>query len=1170
MSFLQLFFFRGSVSRHWTAKRLMFGKSLRGEQLEARRLLSIDVNQMASQAYYGASADHGRGPLADVGWDLAYLYAEHQAYDAGDHARRFAASNTSLHVVGDAVEVNATASGTTAAMQAALTGLGMQVNGVADNVVSGLIPIDQIPALAALKSVAFADPAIAIASAGAVTSQGDVAMQSNAARKYLGLDGTGVTVGVISTSYNALGGAAQDVQTGDLPSNVNVIQDYNGQGANDEGRAMLQIIHDVAPGASLAFATGEGGDAGFKSNVAALENAGAKVIVDDLTYADEPMFQDGSTAQAVESAVSSGVTYLSAAGNAGQNGFESAWHSGPFLPAGYYPSVPGAPAFRGGTTFDFAANSYVQPVTVAANATLNLDLQWDSPFKSGTNGGSGSTNDLDVYLLNLYGQIVAGSTNNNVGADPWEYFSIKNTSSNSTGYYLMITNYAGTVPGLVKYVMLNSSGVTVNEYATNSATIYGHGNASNDAAVGAAYYGNTPAYGVSPPVIEPYSSVGSTEIRFDQNGNPITPFTRNHPDFVAPDGVDNTFFGADTDSSGFPNFFGTSAAAPHAAAVAALMLQSLPSATPSQIYSALDNSAVDMAAPGYDQSTGFGLIQAPQAITNLGGQNTVTIDGTNDPSADAFKITRSGAYDQFYVNNSLVLTAAVAGISKIVIKGSNYNDSLTIDASGGDTIPSGGVTFNAASGANSLTVKADANMALGNGSVTLTGDEPGTVSVSSVSQAVLTELGGIFGPRGPNSVTINGWQGTATANPTPIDSASVDAPSGSSGNILNSHPTTSTLAGTGYSYTINGASVAARGASASDTANLYDDGTQTSNNFYSHPTYAGFYGSGFSEFASNFGTFTGTASNSGDGALLLDDGTQSANNFYAHPTYAGFYGTGFSEFVSRFQHVNATASNAGDGALLLDDGASGANNFYAHPTYAAFYSSSFNNYVSGFQHVNATASYAGDTAQLLDDGAPGANTFYAHPTYAAFYSSSFNNYVSEFQHVDATASYSGDTALLLDDGTSGANSFYAHPTYAAFYGSTFNNYVSEFQYVNATASNAGDVALLLDDGASGVGTFYTHGTDAALYGTNFNEYVANFRHVSAVASGASDVAAFYDMQGNNTLDASGSTATYYYANGAVVSVTSFSSVYAYESAGYDTATQAARNAAYIHLVGAWH
>ncbi len=60
-----------------------------------------------------------------------------------------------------------------------------------------------------------------------------------------------------------------------------MIQDDPFGNGTDEGRAMLENIHDIAPGANLQFATADTGELGFMQNIEALDNAGSKVIVDD-------------------------------------------------------------------------------------------------------------------------------------------------------------------------------------------------------------------------------------------------------------------------------------------------------------------------------------------------------------------------------------------------------------------------------------------------------------------------------------------------------------------------------------------------------------------------------------------------------------------------------------------------------------------------------------------------------------------------------------------------------------------------------------------------------------------------------------------------------------------------------------------------------------------------
>jgi hypothetical protein len=218
-------------------------------------------------------------------------------------------------LVNDRVVVDAVASGDVNVLKSDLISLGMQQAVAFGRVVSGQLPISAIPAAAGLASLRFAQSAVATTHVGSVASQGDHAMRSDIARNTFAVDGSGINVGALSDSFNCLGGAAADTSSGDLPA-VKVIQEISiCAEATDEGRAILQIVHDVAPGASLSFASAFNGQAAFASNILALAAAGAKVIVDDVIYFAEPMFQDGIIAQAVDSVVATGTAYFSAAGN---------------------------------------------------------------------------------------------------------------------------------------------------------------------------------------------------------------------------------------------------------------------------------------------------------------------------------------------------------------------------------------------------------------------------------------------------------------------------------------------------------------------------------------------------------------------------------------------------------------------------------------------------------------------------------------------------------------------------------------------------------------------------------------------------------------------------------------------------------------------------------------
>jgi hypothetical protein len=229
-----------------------------------------------------------------------------------------------LDVTGDWVTVDAVASGDPRALEAELISLGARNTAVAARMVSAQLPIAAIPQLEGVATLQFARPAYRTTNVGTVTSQGDHVLRSDLARGTFGVDGSGVLVGVLSDSFNCLFGAPGDVASGDLPAGgVTVLQEDPGcSSGTDEGRAMLQIVHDVAPGANLAFATASTGQAGLANNIRALRNAGAEVIVDDALYLAEPMFQDGVVAQAVDEVVGSGVAYFSSAGNNGRKAYD--------------------------------------------------------------------------------------------------------------------------------------------------------------------------------------------------------------------------------------------------------------------------------------------------------------------------------------------------------------------------------------------------------------------------------------------------------------------------------------------------------------------------------------------------------------------------------------------------------------------------------------------------------------------------------------------------------------------------------------------------------------------------------------------------------------------------------------------------------------------------------
>ncbi len=462
---------------------------------------------------------------------------------------------------------------------------------------------------------------------GLTTSQGVAAMKADIARELYGVDGSGILVGVISDSFNNLGGAGSDVASGDLPSGIRVLQDFPG-GASDEARGLMQVIYDVAPGVNFAFhtpsVTPSINQAEYANAIVKLADAGARIIVSDVGDIFDPMFQDGIVAQAIDSVVSrpgaSAVAYFAAAGNDNRWSYES-----PYNPSGVIESL------TGGEFHDFDPGPGVdtfQKLTIPSGAQVGFIFQWDSPFAS-VSGGAGSPNDLDIFLYDSTGtNVLTSSTESNVGKDPAEFFSFLNEESTSE-FNLAISKNTGPNPDLMKYVAFGGGiDFKINEFDTASGTIFGIPNTKGAMAVGAASYLETPVFGIDPARVQSSSSAGGTPILFDTDGNRLlSPEIRRQPRIVGPDNVNTTFFGGTDipeDPDDFPNFAGTSAAAPHVAAVAALMLQANPSLSPAEIYKILEETALDMDDPstpgfdvGFDFATGYGLIQADRALSRV-------------------------------------------------------------------------------------------------------------------------------------------------------------------------------------------------------------------------------------------------------------------------------------------------------------------------------------------------------------------------------------------------------------------------------------------------------------------------------------------------------------------------------------------------------------------------
>ncbi|HSC21165.1 MAG TPA: S8 family serine peptidase, partial [Solirubrobacterales bacterium] len=495
---------------------------------------------------------------------------------------------------------------------------------------------------------------------GSAISEGLGQLHVGEAREAFDLRGSGITVGVLSDSYDAATEAVAtdartDAASNDLPGlasscseqqlPVNVLQEFSpapGEEAGDEGRAMLQIVHDLAPHAKLAFATAFESEESFAENIERLARpvseggAGADVIVDDVAWFEEPFFQDGPVAEAIDQVTSEGVTYLTATGN--DNLFDgsgheiASWEAPEFRDSGACPAAVAAlGGFNGKHCMDFDSGSETDRtfgITVEPGETLTVDLQWAEAW-------NGVLTDLDAVLLSPSGkEVLTGSEEQNTGSKgtqrPVEIVQWTNEAKSSQTVQLAINRFSGLAPRLKFILMENGGGVSATEYPVSEGedvvgpAIFGHAGAASAISVAAVPFSNSGK-------VERYSSRGPVTHYFGpvDGTTPALPLGLPEevakPDLAATDCGATTFFAFL--SGGTWRFCGTSAAAPHAAAVAALVRQAKPTLPGQQVRDALTGSATPVGAYG-PNAAGAGLVDAFAAIGGLPGP----VEGGDGPS----------------------------------------------------------------------------------------------------------------------------------------------------------------------------------------------------------------------------------------------------------------------------------------------------------------------------------------------------------------------------------------------------------------------------------------------------------------------------------------------------------------------------------------------------------
>jgi subtilisin family serine protease len=490
-------------------------------------------------------------------------------------------------------------------------GVVIEAQEATQNLVQARIPLDQVEGVAGLPFVrlillpSYGMPNIQ----GKVGTEGDAIVKADLARQSLGVDGGGIRIGVIS---DGLAGLSFVTANGDLPP-TELIRGESGlivetrggvtgrsfwadetlQGPLGspaaEGTALLEIIHDLAPGAQLFFAA-ISTDLEFVNALKWLAEeaggpnprrrtpGGVDIVVNNFAFFDiGPIDGTSAVSQAATAAVAQGVAFFTSVGNAALNHYQ-----GPFFDP------------DGDTFHNFAGDDEGLQVRVGGLGSAMAVLTWNDPSE-------GSNNDYNLRAFDAQGNPlragVFGGRDPQTGTQsPRESLTILNSQFSETSVVIRIENIGGRAASRDLNLFVFGVSLPI-EHNVPSGSVLSPADAKGVVSVGA-------VNAATPQLIEAFSSRGPTS-----DG-------RLKPELVAPDGVSTTIFGPS-------NFLGTSAAVPHAAAVAALLLSLNPRLSPEQLARALEVTATDLGDPGPDVVFGFGRVDALAAATLPQGDLTL-------------------------------------------------------------------------------------------------------------------------------------------------------------------------------------------------------------------------------------------------------------------------------------------------------------------------------------------------------------------------------------------------------------------------------------------------------------------------------------------------------------------------------------------------------------------
>jgi subtilisin family serine protease len=420
--------------------------------------------------------------------------------------------------------------------------------------------------------------------AGSLTTEGLVVLNGPAWHT-AGHTGTGVKIGIIDGGFLGYTGLLGS----DLPASVTVKNFVDGEsdaqvdGTTKHGTACAEIVHDIAPAAGLYLAK-IATNLDLQEAVAWLKDTHQVHIISTSIgwYNLTPGDGTGEFADLVQSARNAGIFWATAAGNDREAHWGGLYHDPNNTGWHYYNADQNVNFFGPGDgTFYAIPSGYL----------IRVFLRWDD--------WTNVNQDYDLYLLRWSGSswnVIASSTNwqnGQPGQTPTELAAAVSSGA-ATAYGFAIKRYSSTQ--VVNFEVFAPRLARIDKllHARSLANLADAPAAITVAALDV----------VSPYSQEPYSSQGPTNgPGGTETGGSIK------PDIAA-------FANVSTVSYGTANKFnGTSAATPHVAGAAALVLSAYPAYTPQQVQSFLQGRAVDMGPSGKDTIYGYGRLHLGSPTT---------------------------------------------------------------------------------------------------------------------------------------------------------------------------------------------------------------------------------------------------------------------------------------------------------------------------------------------------------------------------------------------------------------------------------------------------------------------------------------------------------------------------------------------------------------------------